>query len=1207
MGRLDVKTLESLFIEKFLEKYKLTDRDMRRAFGKFDNNKNGLLDLDELTKAIQSFLNGVDKRDVAKLVDCYDVNGDGQISVEEFQEFLVNRNATQGESNSNDKKYSNNKSQLMSNQNSVSTFSPTSGGRSPVRGIVTDSFADEPEEYAEDDGYTEDQYTETDYDDDDITNSELDTNFGGDGFVNNYEVGSEIQSELPSEFDALEITGKERRSKVFLKNLLGYLVLRTKQTKSLGRLSNRLIYSGPDRIEKAAFKVLATEFAEYSRDGSGFLTRGDFRVMLMNMSSHIPGAPLLRPEIADHIFDSCAYETVGRGGRRFMTNASALAELLWPNFNDPRKKTHVDKAAVKERVGSGPIRHNNGDLLPPPAPKGYSKGPSAEIPAPADGVDPPGLYRHPKSRTPIITPKAFNPADVKRSASKPREELGLDHAFGLRLDLHSTSPIHCVGGGSISGGAPARPSSANSDRRAAMGSREGIQAKAAGCLVYCTASIAVVHDLDSNIQGFFLEHDDDVSCVTVSCDGRIAATGQIGKPSYACVWYTGVETGTISDKTGDLVMKVGENFFERGVNAVGLTSSSKCLLAIGEDDHHSMGAWLVPTGELIAQMTCQNGVPPQISCLAISPGQQTTEFLSTDNSGLCDVIVTTGDHHLRFWSLKTPESSSLGGALTANIQYKVGRIPTKLRDKISTPRSYLCAGFVLSPPGATNVRSYDVVVGGDNGYLFLFRQAQLVAHCAAIKEGVKSLSVAGTYVVVGGTRGIVKLIDARTLDILSVAETSPMLDVLPTGPPISSRGGSRGNRGDAGPGMGDWASLPRGAGNVLGLSVSRVTAKGDRGGGCVSVIAAVQHGYTMRVDLALSAPSKGTRSKNHDDDYSISTSRGRSVGGFKAWSMFHFHTDKVYGLAVDNSTTVPDTLNGETAMITVGDDRWLCLWGVGAGTRGVARSLRGRVILEAPGRCCCIDRGMAFIAVGLTNGGVYLYTLNPAEIVYNRVDNGLDLLSFRKDAKEVVSDIKFSPDSNMLAACSHDNFIYLYRCAASSSRVNLQPMHKLKGHSSYVTHIDWSVDSRLLQSTCGAYELLYWDAVAGTRFQSSRFASADVKWKTQTCVLGFGVMGIWPPGSDGTDVNALDVSRDRSLLVTADDFGNLKLFNFPCVVEDAPYRGYGGHASHVMNAKFLGFDSLVATVGGADRSVLLWKVEVPVGTSRPRKYVEALH
>ena len=71
--------------------------------------------------------------------------------------------------------------------------------------------------------------------------------------------------------------------------------------------------------------------------------------------------------------------------------------------------------------------------------------------------------------------------------------------------------------------------------------------------------------------------------------------------------------------------------------------------------------------------------------------------------------------------------------------------------------------------------------------------------------------------------------------------------------------------------------------------------------------------------------------------------------------------------------------------------------------------------------------------------------------------------------------------------------------------------------------------------------------------------------------------------------------------------GNLKLFNFPCVVEDAPYRGYGGHASHVMNAKFLGFDSLVATVGGADRSVLLWKVEVPVGTSRPRKYVEALH
>lgn len=52
--------------------------------------------------------------------------------------------------------------------------------------------------------------------------------------------------------------------------------------------------------------------------------------------------------------------------------------------------------------------------------------------------------------------------------------------------------------------------------------------------------------------------------------------------------------------------------------------------------------------------------------------------------------------------------------------------------------------------------------------------------------------------------------------------------------------------------------------------------------------------------------------------------------------------------------------------------------------------------------------------------------------------------------------------------------------------------------------------------------------------------------------------GIWPEGSDGTDVNAVDVFLVASpsaspsafptgIVATADDFGTVKLFRYPCV------------------------------------------------------------
>ena len=57
-----------------------------------------------------------------------------------------------------------------------------------------------------------------------------------------------------------------------------------------------------------------------------------------------------------------------------------------------------------------------------------------------------------------------------------------------------------------------------------------------------------------------------------------------------------------------------------------------------------------------------------------------------------------------------------------------------------------------------------------------------------------------------------------------------------------------------------------------------------------------------------------------------------------------------------------------------------------------------------------------------------------------------------------------------------------------------------------------------------------------------------VEWSTVTGVLGPNLRGIFPPATDITDVNATCRSKDERLLATGDDFGHVKLFNYPVTV-----------------------------------------------------------
>ncbi len=82
----------------------------------------------------------------------------------------------------------------------------------------------------------------------------------------------------------------------------------------------------------------------------------------------------------------------------------------------------------------------------------------------------------------------------------------------------------------------------------------------------------------------------------------------------------------------------------------------------------------------------------------------------------------------------------------------------------------------------------------------------------------------------------------------------------------------------------------------------------------------------------------------------------------------------------------------------------------------------------------------------------------------------------------------------------------------------------------------------------GAKEVLYFESPRGKRVTITSSELNKIEWSTWTSVLGKSCQGIWPRQSDVTDVNAADRTKDGSMIATADDFGYLKLFQFPAEV-----------------------------------------------------------
>ena len=147
----------------------------------------------------------------------------------------------------------------------------------------------------------------------------------------------------------------------------------------------------------------------------------------------------------------------------------------------------------------------------------------------------------------------------------------------------------------------------------------------------------------------------------------------------------------------------------------------------------------------------------------------------------------------------------------------------------------------------------------------------------------------------------------------------------------------------------------------------------------------------------------------------------------------------------------------DDAFAIVAYDRLLRIYDVGSRRQAYS------TVLPAAARCVSWAPDGMFIAVGMVEGRVVVLSAETWEVVWAA-----------QDRREVINAVTYSPDGQTLAVGSGDNYIDLYQATKNYKRYAV-----CTGHSSFVTHIDFSQDSAVLQTNSGDYEMLYWERKTG--------------------------------------------------------------------------------------------------------------------------------
>ncbi|XP_069116291.1 echinoderm microtubule-associated protein-like 2 isoform X5 [Argopecten irradians] len=588
-----------------------------------------------------------------------------------------------------------------------------------------------------------------------------------------------------------------------------------------------------------------------------------------------------------------------------------------------------------------------------------------------------------------------------------------------------------------------------------------------GEMVYFSAAVVVLHNIEENTQRHYLGHTDDVKCLAIHPDKIKVASGQVAGHSRVEGKKFGKKTEIpVEDRDHwphvrvwdsvslNTIHVVGVGEFDRAVCCISFSKldGGHHLVAVDDANEHVISVWDINRDTPRRITETKSSTEPVLA----------VEFHPSEKNS----IISCGKGQINFWTLE-------GGTLAR----KQG-----IFDKHEKPKYVLCLAFADSG---------EVITGDSNGNIFIWGKGTnriTQALTGSHEGGVFSLCVMKNGCLVSGGGKDRKIIQWDNNYKATGVETE-VPEVF---------GGVR--------------MLSQGKGGMVLVGTTR---------NCI---------LQGTIDLKLEPVVQG-------------------------------HMDELWGLAVHPT---------QKQFLTCGSDKQVRLWD------SLDRSVVWTKEVADPAHSCSINPNGNLAAIGTETGRWYVLDLSTHEIV-----------STHTDGNEQIECLLFSPDGGYLALGSRDNYVYIYEVLDDGQRYNR--IGRCQGHSSFITHIDWSVDGQNLVSNSGDYEVLYW-AVPSCKQVTSASSLRDVEWATQNCTLSFNTAGIWPDDADGTDVNNCCRSSKSHLVASADDFGKVNLYRYPACQPKTKGNMYGGHSSHVTSVNFLHDDSRLISTGGRDMSILQWEV-----------------